>query len=168
MEASKRADFVRKIHVKTKEAIEKKGKYIANCANKKRKEVLFQPSDMVWVHSHKDRFPQLRKSKLLPRGAGLYKVLSKINDNAYNIDLPNAEYSVSNSFNVADLTPYEGEDIAASRSTPFKEGRMMRTSLLHHHYLLLLLMMNMLLQRSPMRLGLGQLQENVQSYWNNR
>jgi hypothetical protein len=27
MEASKRADFVRKIHVKTKEAIEKKGKY---------------------------------------------------------------------------------------------------------------------------------------------
>jgi hypothetical protein len=41
MEASKRTDFVRKIHVKTKEAIEKKGKYIADRANKKRKEVLF-------------------------------------------------------------------------------------------------------------------------------
>jgi hypothetical protein len=34
----------------------------------------------------------------------------------------------------------EGEDLAASRSTPFEGGRMMRTSLLHHHYLLLLLM----------------------------
>jgi hypothetical protein len=37
MEASKRADFVRKIHVKTKEAIEKKCKYTADRANKKRK-----------------------------------------------------------------------------------------------------------------------------------
>jgi hypothetical protein len=66
MEASKRADFVRKIHVKTKEAIEKKDKYTADRANKKRNEVLFQPGDMVWVHFHKDRFPQLCKSKLLP------------------------------------------------------------------------------------------------------
>jgi hypothetical protein len=164
MEASKRADFVRKIHVKTKEAIEKKGKYTADHANKKRKEVLFQPGDMVWVHFRKDRFPQLRKSKLLPRGAGPYKVLAKINDNAYKIDVPIAEYGVSSSFNVADLILYEGEDIAASRSTPFEGGRMMRTSLLHHHYLLLPLMIKMLLQRSPMRLGLDQLQEHVQSY----
>jgi hypothetical protein len=29
---------------------------------------------------------------------------------------------MSNSFNVADLTPYEGKDIAASRSTPFEGG----------------------------------------------
>jgi hypothetical protein len=134
---------------------------------KKRNEVLFQPSDMVWVHFYKDRFPQLRKYKLLPRGAGPYKVLAKINDNAYKIDLPIAEYGVSNSFNFADLTPYEGEDIAASRSMPF-EGGVIRTSLLHHHYLLLLLIMKMLLRRSPRRLGLDQLQEHVQSYWNNR
>jgi hypothetical protein len=122
MEASKRANFVRKIHVNTKEAIEKKGKYTVDHANKKRKEVLFQPGDMVWVHFCKDRFPQLRKSKLLPRGAGPYKVLAKINDNAYKIDLPTAEYGVGHSFNIADLTPYEGEDVAASRSMPFEVG----------------------------------------------
>ena len=50
MEASKRADFVRKIHEKTKEAIEKKGKYNAARVNKKRKEVIFQPGDMVRVN----------------------------------------------------------------------------------------------------------------------
>jgi hypothetical protein len=122
---------------------------------------------MAWVHFHKDRFPQLRKSKLLPRGPGPYKVLAKINDNAYKIDLPTSEYGVSNSFNVVDLTLYEGEDIATSRSMPFEGGKMMRTSLLHNHYLLLLLLMKMLLQRSPMRLGLDKLQEHVQSYWNN-
>ncbi|KAK1603709.1 hypothetical protein QYE76_027382 [Lolium multiflorum] len=98
MEASKRVDFVRKIHVKTKELIEKKGKSNAARMNKKRKEMLFKPGDMVWVHFRKDRFPKLRKSKLLPRGAGPYKVLAKINDNAYSIDLPHDEFGVSNSF----------------------------------------------------------------------
>jgi hypothetical protein len=42
----------------------------------------------VWVHLRKDRFPDLRKSKLMPRVVGAYKVLAKINDNAYTIELP--------------------------------------------------------------------------------
>ena len=123
MEASKRAEYVKKLHEKTREAIEKKGKNIAATRNQSRKEVLFQPGDMVWVHLRKDRFPLLRRSKLKPRGAGPFKVLAKINDNAYSIDIPIAEFGgVSNSFNVADLSPYDGEDLGASRSTPFEEG----------------------------------------------
>ncbi|KAK1602689.1 hypothetical protein QYE76_007866 [Lolium multiflorum] len=47
MEASKRADFVKKIHVKTKELIEKKCKSNAARMNKKRKEMLFKPGDLV-------------------------------------------------------------------------------------------------------------------------
>jgi hypothetical protein len=85
----------------------------------KRKEMLFEPGDMVWVHFRKDRFPKLQKSKLLPRGASPYKVLAKYNYNAYSIDLPTDEFAVRNSFNVADLTPYDGEYLGASRTTPF-------------------------------------------------
>ncbi|KAK1677889.1 hypothetical protein QYE76_038737 [Lolium multiflorum] len=98
---------------KSKSKLKPHGKSNAARMNKKRKEMLFKPGDMVWVHFRKDRFPKLRKSKLKPRGAGPYKVLAKINDNAYSIDLPVDEFGVSNSFNVADLTPYDGEDLGA-------------------------------------------------------
>ena len=47
IEAFKRADFVRNIHKKSKEAIERKGKQTVDRVNKKRKNVLFQPDDMV-------------------------------------------------------------------------------------------------------------------------
>jgi hypothetical protein len=40
-----------------------------------------EPGDLVWVHLRKDRFLDLRKSKLMPRAVGPYKVLAKINDN---------------------------------------------------------------------------------------
>jgi hypothetical protein len=88
MEASKHADYVCKIHEKTKEAIEKTGKNVAEKRNQRCKEVILEPSDLVWVHFCKDHFHHPCRSKILPRSAGPYKVLSKINDNAYTIDLP--------------------------------------------------------------------------------
>jgi hypothetical protein len=56
-----------------------------------------------------------------PQGNGPFRVLSKINDNAYKIDLP-PSYGVSNTFNVADLLPYTSEDTSESRTTPFQGG----------------------------------------------
>ena len=50
--------------------------------------MVFEPKDWVCVHLRKDRFPSQRKSKLQPRGDGPFKVLERINDNAYKIDLP--------------------------------------------------------------------------------
>ena len=73
----------------------------------------------MWIHLRKDRFPDQRKCKLQPRGDGPFKVLAKINDNAYKIDLP-MDYGVSLTFNVSDLSPYFGP--SESRMTPFQEG----------------------------------------------
>src|SRR5438105_14629496 len=70
----------------------------------------------------KERFPELRKSKLMPRAAGPFKVLEKINDNAYKLELP-PDFRVSPTFNISDLKPYFGEeDELESRMTPIQEG----------------------------------------------
>ncbi|XP_025815574.1 uncharacterized protein LOC112892655, partial [Panicum hallii] len=92
LDATKRSDFIKRLHAETRKNIEKKSAQYAKQANKGKKKVTFQPGDLVWLHLRKDRFPQQRKSKLSPRGDGPFKVLQKINDNAYKIELP-PEYS---------------------------------------------------------------------------
>jgi len=83
--------------------------------------MIFEAGDLVWVHLRKDRFPEQCKSKLQPRADGPFKLLRKINDNSYEIDLP-CTYGVSTSFNVSDLSPFFG--LEESRMTLFEGGRM--------------------------------------------
>ena len=109
VEANKRVKAIQELHKKVQEQIEKSNERYKSQANKHRKQALFKPGDLVWVHLRKERFPSKRKSKLLPRADGPFEVLEKINDNAYKIDLP-GEYGVSCTFNVADLKPYFDDD----------------------------------------------------------
>ena len=76
------------------------------------------------MHMRKERFPARRRSKLHPRGDGLFQVLEIINDNACKLDL-SGEYNISATFNVSDLSLFDiGDD---SRLNPFEErGGMMR------------------------------------------
>jgi hypothetical protein len=91
-------------------------------ASKGRREVKLEPGDLVWVHLRKDRFPDLRKSKLMPRATGSFKVLEKINHNAYKLELP-PEFGVSPTFNISDLKPYLGEkDEIELMTTPIQAG----------------------------------------------
>ncbi|GJY22596.1 reverse transcriptase domain-containing protein, partial [Tanacetum coccineum] len=57
-----------------------------------------------------ERFPSGRYGKLQDRADGPFRVLRRINDNAYKIDLP-GNYGVSATFNVADLAPYTDDDV---------------------------------------------------------
>jgi hypothetical protein len=53
---------------------------------------------------------------------GPSKILEKINDNAYKLELP-LEFGVSLTFNISDLRPYLGEeDEVPSRTTSNQEG----------------------------------------------
>ncbi|XP_066396062.1 uncharacterized protein [Miscanthus floridulus] len=110
------------IHEQTQQNIAHTNAKNQAVGSKGRKLVTFEPGDLVWLYLRKDRFPSLRRSKLMPRAAGPFKVLKKINDNAYILDLP-ADYGVSSSFNVVDLKPYVGEaEELPSRTTSIQEG----------------------------------------------
>ncbi|KAL0285778.1 UNVERIFIED_CONTAM: Transposon Ty3-I Gag-Pol polyprotein [Sesamum radiatum] len=121
MDGKKCAEFIKQIHEKVKSNIERMTQQYMNRVNKGRKRVIFEPGDLVWLHLRKERFPDKRKSKLMPRGDGPFRVLKRINDNAYKLDLP-GEYGVSATFNVSDLSPFYDTDIEESRMTPFQEG----------------------------------------------
>jgi hypothetical protein len=58
----------------------------------------------------------------MPRADGSFKIIEKINDNAYKLELP-PEFGVSPTFNISDLKPYLGEeDTLESRTTLIQEG----------------------------------------------
>ncbi|KAH0716684.1 hypothetical protein KY285_012715 [Solanum tuberosum] len=133
LDGKKKTNMMNKIHEQTRLAIEKKNKEVTLRRNKGRKYVVFKPGDMVWVHMRKERFPSKRKTKLDPRGSGPYKVLERIGDNAYKLDLP-GEFQVSATFNVFDLSHFdadlnsrtnslqeEGNDSIQGSSSPLKD-----------------------------------------------
>ncbi|XP_073061780.1 uncharacterized protein [Primulina eburnea] len=106
LDGKKKAEFVRSLHEKVKANIEKRNEQYAKQANKGKKKVVFEKGDWVWLHLRKERFPEKRRSKLLPRGDGPFQVLERINDNAYKLDLPGDEQDLrTNPFQ-------EGEDDA--------------------------------------------------------
>jgi hypothetical protein len=110
------------MHKTTKLNIEKINEKYRIAASKGRKEVKLEPGDLVWLHLRKERFLESRKSKLMSRAASPFKILAKINDNAYKLELP-PKFSVSPSFNISDLRPYLGEeDEMPSRMTSMQEG----------------------------------------------
>ena len=100
---------IQKLHELVKVKIEKITHSYTAQANKHKREKLFKPGDLVWIHLRKERFPTKRKTKLMPRADGPFEILEKINDNAYKVELP-GDYGVSATFNVADLSPYEADD----------------------------------------------------------
>ncbi|XP_027348787.1 uncharacterized protein LOC113860563, partial [Abrus precatorius] len=120
-EGQAKADYVKKLHERVKNQIERKNESYAKQANKGRKKVIFEPGDWVWVHMRKERFPEQRKSKLQPRGDGPFQVLERINDNAYKIELP-GEYNVSSTFNVSDLSLFDVDGESDLRTNPSQEG----------------------------------------------
>jgi hypothetical protein len=110
------------MHETTKLNIEKINEKYRIAASKGCKEVKLEPDDLVWLHLRKQRFPELRKSKLMSRAAGPFKILAKINDNLYQLELP-PEFGVCPSFNISDLRPYLGEeDEMPLRTTSMQEG----------------------------------------------
>ncbi|XP_074277672.1 uncharacterized protein LOC141601303 [Silene latifolia] len=89
-----------------------------HCNPEETKELQKQKDEMF----RKERFPSKRKNKLMPRTEGPYKIVGRVNNNAYKVELP-GDYGVHATFNVGDLSPYLDDDgLAELRSIPFQGG----------------------------------------------
>ncbi|XP_025012155.2 uncharacterized protein LOC112533908 [Ricinus communis] len=87
LEGKQKAEFIKTLHEKVRANIKKKSLQYEKQHNKGRKQVILEPGDWVWVHLRKERFPNQRKSKLMPRGDGPFRVLQRINNNAHKLEL---------------------------------------------------------------------------------
>nr|XP_020163657.1 uncharacterized protein LOC109749076 [Aegilops tauschii subsp. strangulata] len=122
MDASARASYLKKTQEYRRHAIERQVYCLATKLNINKHPMVFNPGDLVWIHLHKDRFPNERKSKLLPRADGPFKVLARYNEDADKIDIPRDKYNMSNVFNVKDLSPYCGDEVYDPRTDLSKGG----------------------------------------------
>ena len=122
MDASARASYLKKMHKDTRHTIERQVQRVVTKLNVNKQPMIFNIGDLVWLHLRKERFPNERMSKLLPRADGPFKVLERSNNNAYKIDIPRDKYSVSDIFNVNDLSLYHGDEDFDPRSD-LSQGR---------------------------------------------
>jgi len=102
--------------------IEKVNEQYKTKANKTQTYLEIKLGDLVWLHLRTERFPLRRKNKLIARGDGPYKIVHKVGDNAYKVELL-GDMNISTTFNVGHLTPYiedEDEDIEDLRENPLQ------------------------------------------------
>jgi hypothetical protein len=123
-DADERAEAIKDLYEQVRKRIEKQNQKYERQANKHQRVVIFKEGDLVWVHLSKERFPLGRNSKLKHRGDGPFKILQRIGDNAYKVELLR-DYGVSATFNVKDLSPYHDENVSNSWASSFQPGRMM-------------------------------------------
>ena len=51
----------------------------------------------------------------MPKAEGPYKIIKKVNQNAYKVELPST-YKISNTFNVSDLAEYKEDTMSTSNA----------------------------------------------------
>ncbi|KAL9667172.1 hypothetical protein QQ045_001521 [Rhodiola kirilowii] len=88
VDVEEHAEHIKKVHSHVRNQIEKSNGKYKERADRNRRKLVFKKGDLVYIHLRKARFPTGRYGKLQPRADGPFRVLERINDNAYKIDFP--------------------------------------------------------------------------------
>jgi hypothetical protein len=112
MTSKKAEDFavtMARIHEEVRNKLEVSNKVYREAANVHHRIKTFKEGELVWVYLKKERLPAGSYNKLKEKKIGPCRVLEKINDNAYKIELP-PYVRTHPTFNVRDLSEYHGEE----------------------------------------------------------
>ena len=106
------AEAIKEVQDQVKLQLQNSNQKYKEVADQKRREVQFKVGDLVWAYLKKERLPQTKNTKLLPKKVGPCQILEKYGQNAYKIQLP-TDIGISPIFNVCDLTQYKGSETQA-------------------------------------------------------
>jgi len=131
LEAEEKAKEIKKLYEQVRAPIEKLNEQYKLKANKNRIHLEIKLGDLVWLQLRKERFSSMRKHKLMVRRDGPCKVVQKVEENAYRIELL-GDMQISATVNVGDLTSYLKDYKRHNeylREILFKGKRLMRSKL---------------------------------------